>query len=278
MTLPVANPNTPANNPSFSSSTCKTYGFILAIILGLGGLAVAAVGVTGYFQVGALSNLDQVHAIAMMATGGSMGILLLSGVIIRSIRNCLDKSGSSVQANKLSEAFKTRCSSSSWLNIISASPIANRELFKQAHPLQELELQEEVFEISKAHTEKIENLFSKIQINYRKLFRRNRENLNYQVEFYDIAQAPSCRNAFREFFEFLTTKAGGIASPNDETELIEMLTNLLPCCKWKPEEKEFKSVSLNFLKDMITLAVVGRIHKANYWHYLHVIGNCGHLD
>jgi hypothetical protein len=66
-------------------STLKTYGFIIAIIVGIGGLAVGGAGVAGYFHVGALSNLAQIDAIIMMAVGGGGGgggvILLIVGIV-----------------------------------------------------------------------------------------------------------------------------------------------------------------------------------------------------
>lgn len=58
-------------------SKLKTYGFALVIIVGIGALAVAGVGVAGYFQVGALSHMGQVQAVAMMVTGSSVGIVAL---------------------------------------------------------------------------------------------------------------------------------------------------------------------------------------------------------
>src|SRR5262245_32562042 len=58
-------------------SKLKTYGFIIAIILGIGGLGVGGAGVAGYFHVGALSNMTQIDAITMMALGGGGGVILL---------------------------------------------------------------------------------------------------------------------------------------------------------------------------------------------------------
>jgi hypothetical protein len=65
---------------------CKTYGFAIAIIIGIGGLAVGGVGVAGYFG-GAISNLNQVHAIIMMAAGGGGGFLLLAIGAVKSVRS-----------------------------------------------------------------------------------------------------------------------------------------------------------------------------------------------
>ncbi len=58
----------------------KTYGFVIAIIVGIGGLAVVGVGLSGYLQVGALSNLGQIHSIIMMAAGGG-GALLIGAIV-----------------------------------------------------------------------------------------------------------------------------------------------------------------------------------------------------
>ncbi|MBS0623772.1 MAG: hypothetical protein JSS62_04035, partial [Verrucomicrobia bacterium] len=59
----------------------KTYGFIVAMIAGIGGLAVGGAGVASYFHVGALSNVSQVNAIIMMAVGGGGTILFVTGVV-----------------------------------------------------------------------------------------------------------------------------------------------------------------------------------------------------
>ncbi len=58
-------------------STCKRLGFAIAIILGLGALAVVGTGVAGYLNVGSLSHLGQVNSIAMMASGGGSALFLL---------------------------------------------------------------------------------------------------------------------------------------------------------------------------------------------------------
>jgi hypothetical protein len=72
------------NSPS---SKLKTYGFIIAIIVGIGGLAVGGAGVAGYFHVGALSNMAQIDAIIMMAVGGGGGITLLIVGIVGTVKN-----------------------------------------------------------------------------------------------------------------------------------------------------------------------------------------------
>ncbi len=69
---------------SFSrpASKLKTYGFAIVIIMGIGGLAVAAAGLAGYFKVGALSHVTQVNAMIMMAAGGGGGATLsIIGVV-----------------------------------------------------------------------------------------------------------------------------------------------------------------------------------------------------
>src|ERR1700722_4434952 len=63
-------------------SKLETYGFAIAIILGIGGLAVGAAGLAGYFHVGALSNMAQIDVIIMMiACGGGGTILLIIGAV-----------------------------------------------------------------------------------------------------------------------------------------------------------------------------------------------------
>jgi hypothetical protein len=65
----------------------KTYGFAIAIIVGIGGLAVGATGLAGYFHVGALSSMAQVDAIIMMAAGGGGGIILLIVGVVGTVKN-----------------------------------------------------------------------------------------------------------------------------------------------------------------------------------------------
>jgi|GEM_PF-1777286 len=76
--------NATAHNPP---SQLKTYGFILAIIVGVGGLAAGGAGAAGYFQIGALSNMDQIDAIIMMAAGGGGGLIFLIIGIVRTVKN-----------------------------------------------------------------------------------------------------------------------------------------------------------------------------------------------
>ncbi len=65
-----------------SPSKGKPWGFAIAIIVGIGGLAVGAVGLAG-----ALSNRAQVGAIIMMAAGGGSGIILLIIGIVGIVKN-----------------------------------------------------------------------------------------------------------------------------------------------------------------------------------------------
>jgi hypothetical protein len=64
----------------------KTYGFIIAIIAGIGLLAVGGTGVAGYFPVGALSNMAQIDAIIRMAVGGGSGLILLIVGIVGAVK------------------------------------------------------------------------------------------------------------------------------------------------------------------------------------------------
>lgn len=275
MGAPAINSNLPSNS-SYLPSSRKTFAFVISLILVIGALAVMGAGVAGY--VGALHHLNQVQAIAMMAVGGAAGIILLAISLVALIKNCaVDKAGpAQSQAMKIHEVYRTRSQTESWLYLISYSPITDRESFKIVHSKLEQELEKEVFEISKSDSRRIETLFIQIQKNFNKLFLKQRKLLTYSVDFYD---PPNSKIAFEDFFSFLATKAGNITSSNDSSELIEKLSALIPFCKWEDEWKNngISAVPLNFLKDMMTLAVVGRIHKASYWHYLHVIGNCGHI-
>ena len=83
---------------SHSPSKLKSYAFATAIIVGIGGLGIAAAGVAGYFHVGALSNMAQVDAIIMMAGGGSGIFLLLIGVL-GSLKNCQVNGFQTVEAD-----------------------------------------------------------------------------------------------------------------------------------------------------------------------------------
>jgi hypothetical protein len=51
-------------------SNLKPYGFAISIILSIGGITLLGIGLAGYFQVGALSHLSQIHAITTMSIGG----------------------------------------------------------------------------------------------------------------------------------------------------------------------------------------------------------------
>lgn len=81
-----------------SPSKLKTYGFAIAIIIGIGGLAVGGVGAAGYF--GAISNLNQVHAIIMMAAGGGGGAILFIIGVVGTVKNCKTSGGSSTHSSR----------------------------------------------------------------------------------------------------------------------------------------------------------------------------------
>ncbi len=66
-------------------SSWKTYSCAIVIIVGIGGLAVGAVGLAG-----ALSNMAQVKAIIMMAAGGGGGTILLIIGVVGIVKNCRD--------------------------------------------------------------------------------------------------------------------------------------------------------------------------------------------
>ncbi len=78
------------SNPPLKS--WKTYGFAIAIIIGIGGLAVGGVGAAGHF--GAISNLNQVHAIIMMAAGSGGGAILFIVGVVGTVKNCKTGGGS----------------------------------------------------------------------------------------------------------------------------------------------------------------------------------------
>lgn len=75
------------------SSKWKTLGFAIVIILGIGGLAVAGVGLGGlgahqsWWQVGALNHLGQFHSIILMSAGSGIGIALLTIGISQSVKH-----------------------------------------------------------------------------------------------------------------------------------------------------------------------------------------------
>ena len=72
---------------SHSPSKLKTYGFAIAIIVGIGGVAVGAAGLAGFFHVGALSNMAQIDAIIMASVGGGLGIILLITGVDGTVKN-----------------------------------------------------------------------------------------------------------------------------------------------------------------------------------------------
>lgn len=85
-----------SSNPPLKS--WKTYGFAIAIIIGIGGLAVGGIGAAGYF--GAISNLNQVHAIIMMAAGGGGGTVLFIVGVVGTVKNCKTGSGSVTHSSR----------------------------------------------------------------------------------------------------------------------------------------------------------------------------------
>jgi hypothetical protein len=74
-----------AQNKQNEPTQAKTIGFAIAIIIGIGGLAVAGVGVGGY--LGAISGLNQVNSIIMIAAGGAGAITFLIVGIVGSVKN-----------------------------------------------------------------------------------------------------------------------------------------------------------------------------------------------
>jgi hypothetical protein len=78
-----SDPHIVKNKPSKG----KAIGFAIVVILGLGGLAVAGVGLGGYLQAGSLSSLGQVNSMIMMAAGGGGGIIFLIIGIVGSVKN-----------------------------------------------------------------------------------------------------------------------------------------------------------------------------------------------
>lgn len=60
----------------------RQFGFAIVIILGIGGLIAAGVGLAGYFQLGPLGHLNSTYTIPIMA-GGSVGgtVLLVIGFV-----------------------------------------------------------------------------------------------------------------------------------------------------------------------------------------------------
>jgi hypothetical protein len=83
----------------------RTIGFAIVIILGLGGLAMAGVGLSGYLQAGSLSSLGQVNSIIMMAAGGGGGIIFLVIGIVGSVKN--RQQGRSIEHNRSDPPYST---------------------------------------------------------------------------------------------------------------------------------------------------------------------------
>jgi len=90
-----SNPNFVKNEPS----NAKTIGFAILIILSLGGLVVAGIGLGGYLQVSALSSIGQINSMIMMAAGGGGGILLLITGIVGSVKNYHGKGHQQIDHN-----------------------------------------------------------------------------------------------------------------------------------------------------------------------------------
>ncbi len=66
--------------------------FALCIILGMGGIVVAAVGWSGFgiqkgICIGDVTHAKQMNAIIMMAVGGGSGVLLLLAGVVGMIKN-----------------------------------------------------------------------------------------------------------------------------------------------------------------------------------------------
>lgn len=77
--------HTPSPPLPLSSSKARSLGFVLLIIVGIGGLAVASAGVCAYFHVGHLSQLSQIQAVILMSAGGGGGLLfIIAGAVGRS--------------------------------------------------------------------------------------------------------------------------------------------------------------------------------------------------
>ncbi len=93
-----------SDSPIIKPFQGKSIGFVFVIILGLGGLAVAGVGLSGYLRAGTLSDLGQVNSIIMMASGGGGGILFLIVGIIGSVKNHNAARNQSVE-NRYNEIF-----------------------------------------------------------------------------------------------------------------------------------------------------------------------------
>jgi hypothetical protein len=98
MSHPVIGTHGSAQNAStnYTPSKLKTYGFAIAIIVGLCGIGIAITGVAGFFHIGSLNNLAQVDAMIMMAAGGGGGIVFLVIGLVGTLKN--RQAGSPLQA------------------------------------------------------------------------------------------------------------------------------------------------------------------------------------
>ena len=67
----------------------KAIAVAIVIILGLGGLVVAGVGLSGYLGAGSLSHLGKLNCIIMMSLGGAGCTTFIISVIIASVKNHL---------------------------------------------------------------------------------------------------------------------------------------------------------------------------------------------
>ena len=98
--------------PNNHLSKWKTYGFAIAIIVVIGGLAVAGVGLGGFgvpqgwWQAGALSNLGQINSIIMISVCGvGGGVVFLITVIVSVVKNCQKRSHSkNIESNRYADS------------------------------------------------------------------------------------------------------------------------------------------------------------------------------
>jgi hypothetical protein len=88
----AANPANPTNIKDEPTQE-NTIGFAIAIIIGIGGLVVAGVGVGGC--LGAISTFNQVTSIILIATGGAGGIAFLIFGIVGTVKNQSQKKAQS---------------------------------------------------------------------------------------------------------------------------------------------------------------------------------------
>lgn len=150
----------------------NTIGSALSIILAIGALTIAGVGVAAYFQPAALSQLNQIEAIAMMAVGFGCTTLLLLPCVARSLKRHLPESK---QANELLKIFNQRSQTYGWLNVIRASPMNDLEVFQSFHPLLQAELWQERFILSDQETKKLERIFVDVRKAHQKYLIKQRE-------------------------------------------------------------------------------------------------------